>query len=74
MFWPGAGNFLSRGRRLRVSQSSPEGKKLPAANMLHSEPTGQIAVREMEIVRIRGALQRAEELSDDVAVAIEPAL
>jgi hypothetical protein len=35
------------------------------------EPAGQIAAREMEIVRIRGALQRAEELSDDVAAAIE---
>jgi hypothetical protein len=31
----------------------------------------QIAAREMEIVRIRGALQRAEELSDDVAAAID---
>jgi hypothetical protein len=37
----------------------------------HSEPAGQIAAREMEIVRIKGALQRAEELSDDVAAAIE---
>jgi hypothetical protein len=40
----------------------------------HSEPAGQIAAREMEIVRIKGALQRAEELSDDVATAIERAL
>jgi hypothetical protein len=40
----------------------------------HSEPAGQIAAREMEVVRIRGALQRAEELSDDVAAAIERAL
>jgi len=40
----------------------------------HSEPAGQIASREMEIVRIKGALQRAEELSDDVADAIERAL
>ncbi len=39
----------------------------------HSEPAGQIAAREMEIVRIKGALQRAEELSDDVADAIERA-
>jgi hypothetical protein len=37
----------------------------------HSEPAGQIAAREMEIVRISCALRRAEELSDDVAVAIE---
>jgi site-specific recombinase XerD len=37
----------------------------------HSEPAGQIAAREMEVVRIKGALQRAEELSDDVAAAIE---
>jgi hypothetical protein len=40
----------------------------------HSEPAGQMASREMEIVRIKGALQRAEELSDDVAAAIERAL
>jgi hypothetical protein len=40
----------------------------------HSEPAGQIAAREMEIVRIKGALQRAEELSDDVAAGIERAL
>jgi hypothetical protein len=39
-----------------------------------SEPGGQIATREIEIVRIKGALQRAEELSDDVAAAIERAL
>ena len=37
----------------------------------HNEPAGQIASRELEIVRIKGALQRAEELSDDVAAAIE---
>jgi len=40
----------------------------------HHEPAGQIASRELEIVRIRGVLQRAEELSDDVAAAIEGAL
>lgn len=37
----------------------------------HNEPAGQIASRELEIIRIKGALQRAEELSDDVAAAIE---
>ncbi len=37
----------------------------------HSEPAGQIAAREMEVVRIRGALHRAEQLSDDVAPAVE---
>jgi hypothetical protein len=40
----------------------------------HHEPAGQIAAREMEIVRIRRALQRAEELNSDVAAAIEQAL
>jgi len=40
----------------------------------HSEPAGQIAAREIEIVRIKGALQTAEELSDDVAAAIERVL
>src|SRR5208282_6607275 len=37
------------------------------------EPAGQIAAREIEVVRIKGALQRAEELTDDVAAAIEQA-
>jgi hypothetical protein len=40
----------------------------------HGEPAGQIAPRGMEIVRIKRALQRAEELSDDVAAAIEQTL
>jgi integrase len=40
----------------------------------HNEPAGQIASREMELVRIKGALQRALELSDDVAAAIEGTL
>lgn len=39
-----------------------------------SEPAGQIAAREMEIVGIKGALQRAEELTDEVAAVIERAL
>jgi integrase len=38
---------------------------------IHNEPAGQIAARELELVRIKGALQRAEELSDDVASVIE---
>jgi integrase len=37
----------------------------------HNEPAGQIAARELELVRIQTALQRASELSDDVAAAIE---
>lgn len=37
------------------------------------EPAGQVAARELEVARIRGALQRAEELSADVAAAIESA-
>jgi integrase len=37
------------------------------------EPAGQVAARELEVVRIRSALQRAEELTDDVAAAIEAA-
>ena len=56
-------------RRMLVSHE----RSLVAARG-HSEPAGQIAAREMEIVRIKGALQRAEELSDDVAAAIERAL
>jgi integrase len=35
------------------------------------EPPGQVAAREMEIERIRSALRRAEELTEDVAAAIE---
>jgi hypothetical protein len=37
------------------------------------EPAGQIAARELEIERIHSALRRAEELSSDVAAAIEAA-
>jgi hypothetical protein len=40
----------------------------------HNEPAGQIASRELEIVRIKGALQRAEDLNDDVASAMEGVL
>jgi hypothetical protein len=35
------------------------------------EPAGQIAARELEVDRLRSALRRAEELSDEVADAIE---
>ena len=56
-------------RRMLVSHE----RSLVAARG-HSEPAGQIAAREMEIVRIKGALQRAEELSDDVAAVIERVL
>ncbi len=49
------------------------GRSLAAARG-HSEPAGQIAAREMELVRIKGALRRAEELSADVAGAIEGTL
>jgi len=52
--------------------ASHEGSLVAASG--HGEPAGQIAAREMELVRIRGALQRAEELSDDVAAAIEGTL
>lgn len=38
------------------------------------EPVGQIAARELEVVRIEGALRRAEDLTEDVAVAIEQAV
>jgi len=31
----------------------------------HSEPAEQVGSREMEIVRIKAALQRAKELADD---------
>jgi hypothetical protein len=45
-------------------------RSLEAAR-IHNEPAGQIAARELELVRIKGALQKAEELSDDVAYAME---
>ena len=35
------------------------------------EPAGQIAARELEVARLRHALRRAEELTMDVAAAIE---
>ncbi len=37
------------------------------------EPAGQIAARELEVIRIESALRRAEELTEDVAGAIEAA-
>ena len=37
----------------------------------HGEPAGQIAARELEITRIKGALRRADELTNDVAAALE---
>jgi hypothetical protein len=42
-----------------------------AAARKQGEPAGQIAAREMEVARIRQALRRAEELTMDVAAAIE---
>jgi hypothetical protein len=42
-----------------------------AAAKGRQEPAGQVAARELEVARIRGALIRAEELSGDVAEAIE---
>lgn len=44
-----------------------------ATAKLSGEPAGQVAARELEIARIRAALKRAEELSDDVATAVESA-
>lgn len=38
-----------------------------------SEPAGQIAARELEIDRLRAALQRAEELNTEAAAALEAA-
>lgn len=40
----------------------------------HGEPAGQIAAREFEVERIRSAMQRAQELTDDVAEALEAAI
>ena len=42
-----------------------------AAASKRGEPAGQIAAREMEVARLRQALRRAEELTMDVAAAIE---
>jgi site-specific recombinase XerD len=42
-----------------------------AAAKTRGEPAGQIAAREMEVARLRQALRRAEELTTDVAAAIE---
>ena len=37
------------------------------------EPAGQIAARELEIDRLRAALQRAEELNTEASAALEAA-
>jgi hypothetical protein len=39
----------------------------------HGEPAGQIAARELEVERIRSAMQRAQELTDDAGQALEAA-
>lgn len=39
----------------------------------HGEPAGQIASREIEVERIRSAMQRAKELSGDAAEVLEAA-
>ncbi len=59
---------------LTLFADGPDWKRSLSAEREHNEPAGQIASRELEIVRIKGALQRAEELSDDVAAAIEGVL
>ena len=37
----------------------------------HGEPAGQLAARELEVERIRSAMQRAQELTGDAAEALE---
>lgn len=39
----------------------------------HGEPAGQIAARELEVERIRSAMDRAQELTGDAAEALEAA-
>jgi integrase len=53
-------------RRMLTSHERALGRARSAG-----EPAGQIAARELEIQRIEGALQRADELGDDVAAALE---
>ena len=53
-------------RRMLMSHE----RELHAAKK-RGEPAGQIAARELEVERIRQALRRAEELTMDVAAAIE---
>jgi hypothetical protein len=55
-------------RRMLASHERPL-----AAAKLSGEPAGQLAAGELEVGRIRGALKRAQELSADVAAAIESA-
>jgi hypothetical protein len=67
-----------RSRRKVLYQSfdgcSPVTQRSLIAARNHNEPAGQIAARELELVRIKGALQKAKELRDVVATAIERAL
>lgn len=71
---------------LGCSHAQPKKSALPVfRRMLHShtraldkarevgEPAGQIAARELEVERIRSAMQRAQELTDDAADALEAA-
>ncbi|WP_187289431.1 tyrosine-type recombinase/integrase [Xylanimonas cellulosilytica] len=71
---------------LGCGHAQPKKSALPVfRRMLHShtralerahaegEPAGQIAARELEIERIRSAMNRAEELTGDAAAALERA-
>ena len=58
-------------RRPDLQANARQYQRSLSAAREHNEPAGQSAFRELEIVRIKGALQRAEEVGDDVAAAIE---
>jgi hypothetical protein len=59
-------------RRSFGGYSSATAASLTAARE-SCEPAGQIAARELDVIRIESALRRAEELTEDVAGAIEAA-
>jgi hypothetical protein len=59
------------GRDFRLMLASHE-RELAAAKG-RGEPAGQIAARGLEVARIRSAVRRVEELTCDIAEAIETA-
>jgi hypothetical protein len=65
------GGRLQPAASARTTRAEVEGS--PPDGVDHLEDNRGFAVL-LEIIRIKGALQRAEELSDDVAAAIEGVL
>jgi hypothetical protein len=62
----GRGSYTARSYRLGLRRALDRAREI-------GEPSGQLAARELEVERIRGAPHRARELRQDAAAALEEA-